>query len=33
VQDKHRVRELQRVYSAVRTAGIVLDDLKDTGTA
>jgi hypothetical protein len=33
VKDKHRFRELHRVNGAIGTAYIVLDDLKDTGTA
>lgn len=33
MQDKHCFRELHRVYGAVGTAGIVLDDLEDTGTS
>jgi hypothetical protein len=33
VQNKQRFRELHRVYGAVSTSDIVLDDLEDTGTA
>ena len=33
MQDEHRVHKLHRVDRPVRTAGIVVDDFKDTCTA